>query len=1562
MSRNKSKSTIITKLVAATAFFLLPYSIFASTLDYSSYFGKGGTTVINDVKRDPAGNIYIVGETDASSGFPVTAGAYDTTFNGLPKDAFAAKISPDNKIIFCTYLGGIAEDSASSLAIDSSGYIYITGRTYSSNFPYTVISLSVPVIRKCDAFITKLSPDGKKLIFSEFFGGAGVDFGNCVAVDRYGCPYVAGYTQGGLKTTSNAIRMKYGGAGDGFITKFSANGQSVLYSTYLGGLSIDSVTSITIKNEKSLTPDPRIDSVPADFLFVTGDTRSTNFPVTYGAYDTNTARISANSCVLGFVGKINLSTYKFSYLTLLGGETSSSKTSISAVAVDAYGNAYVTGTTSAIDYPTTVAAFQKVLSGGIYDAVITKLNPAGSGLIWSGYLGGNGSDTGFSVIVDTSGSACVSGCTTSLNYPVMGSVFQNSNNGASDIFYTKIVPDGSALESSGLLGGSGYESVKVSIAQGKGSQIIIAGRTASTNFPVTENAIQPIFQGGTSNGFISTVDILKPFKVNHSPVALAGHDTFIETDAQQAAVTLDGSRSYDPDQGDTIVSYKWYDRAGNLVANGAKPSVTLTKGIHYLYLVVSDGISDSTEFVEDTERDSCVIVTVSEGVYRINCGAETFDLTDSKGNWWMRDEAFYSLYRWGNIGGTASEYLGTIYNAEDPDLFRTNRAGGTDMHYKIELPNGKYAVKLMMAETYYQAPDQRSFDVSVEGVSVLRNVDLFAWRGFATPYEKTAYIQVNDQCLDIDFPMVHKGAALISAIEVASVDVTENDFLNFVQKKLFWYFWNECDPLTGHIKDKETNWEPSREIKSSIAATGLGLTAITIGASRGWITTSEAYERVKTTLNSFMSGMPNKEGFWFHFIDMHTGERMAYDDGSPCEVSTVDSGIFILGALQAAEYFKSIGYDPDNIYQTADSLYSRMNWKYYTGIGSDYKKQFVNMGWYPENDGYFTGGFWESYCESVLVNLLALGAPNESFRVSTSAWTSMGRDFIDAYGYMHARQAPLFTHQYHNLYFDLRNKDDGYMDYFETAKYATHTNRLACVNDAEQKYEPNAWGVTACFGLDGNYYVYGAPDGFEDGTIAPTAAGTSIMFTPEESLNALRRMYFKYKQWSWGKNGFADSFKINVNAKCPYALGLDNAPIIIGIENYRTGMVWNTSMANPHLSSALSRAGFSTGSARPLVTASSHEGEWENPDPASVMPQKAFDNDTSTRWSSQHGSDPQWLCIDYKTPRTINKVTIRWEAAYARAYKIQTSLDGHTWTDVFSTTDGDGGTDIITFDPAECRYLRVYGTQRANVSWGYSIWEINAESVSENVALHKPANASSYITMPPYYNYVPSYAFDGLTAPAAPGDEGYFWASVPEYHPWISVDLGAPTLINRIVLFWEQNSHASNYSIQVSTDGSFWSAINPDAGGNFEACRAKFVRLYGNETQPVTYSLWEMQVFGFPTDSPLSFTAKAPFIDPEFKLGEVYSFPNPALNSKKPTIHFECGLADRLELKFYDISGSELHSTQIASSPSVIGNKYAYEYTWDTSNIAPGVYIYSVKAEKNGASDIKVLKKLAIVK
>ena len=234
---------------------------------------------------------------------------------------------------------------------------------------------------------------------------------------------------------------------------------------------------------------------------------------------------------------------------------------------------------------------------------------------------------------------------------------------------------------------------------------------------------------------------------------------------------------------------------------------------------------------------------------------------------------------------------------------------------------------------------------------------------------------------------------MISGIEIKPSSVTDDAFLDFIQKKMFWFFWNQASTKTGLIKWGEQNFANGNETVSSIAVDGMGLSAFTIGAQRGWITKQQARDRTMKILTSFDTLLTNVHGFWYHYVDITNGVRR---DNS--EVSTIDSTLFIMGALQAGEYFRST-YPEVAI--KAEKLYRRMDWTWWTnrtraGIDDPNNNQFVNMAWKPENDlnsaiipnngpegGFFVCDWWNRYCETPFLDIASMGSPTHCLRTTS---------------------------------------------------------------------------------------------------------------------------------------------------------------------------------------------------------------------------------------------------------------------------------------------------------------------------------------------------------------------------------------------------------------------------------------------------------------------------------------------------------------------------------------------------------------------------------------------------
>jgi hypothetical protein len=371
---------------------------------YSSYLGGAGNDVGNGIAVDGNGNVYVTGSTD-SNAFPVR-NPFQTTLGG-DIDAFITKFSPNQEIIYSSYLGGQDFESAYSVAVDASGNAYVTGDTESSNFP-TRNAFDDSYNGSGDIFVTKISPSGR-LLFSTYLGGNGFDFGGAIAVDRNGFAYVTGATFSDNFPTRNAFSATNNGLADAFITKFNQSG-NIVYSSYLGGTMQDYGRSIAVDRDGN--------------AYIAGHTFSANFPMV-NAFDP-----TYNGMGDVFVTKIN-STPAIVYSSYLGGTRVDDAAGIAA---DRYGNAYVTGYTASDNFP--VAGAFRPVRAGFVDAYITKIDSTPQ-IIYSSYLGGSAVDQGSGITVDNLGNAFIVGFTDSADFPTPNG-FDTTYNGARDGFITKI--------------------------------------------------------------------------------------------------------------------------------------------------------------------------------------------------------------------------------------------------------------------------------------------------------------------------------------------------------------------------------------------------------------------------------------------------------------------------------------------------------------------------------------------------------------------------------------------------------------------------------------------------------------------------------------------------------------------------------------------------------------------------------------------------------------------------------------------------------------------------------------------------------------------------------------------------------------------------------------------------------------------------------------------------------------------------------------------------------------------------------------------------------------------
>jgi hypothetical protein len=417
-------------------------------LGYSTYLGGGDADRGFAIAVDASGSAYVVGLT-ASTDFP-TQNPYEQTLQGF-QDVFVTKLAPSgNAIEYSTYLGGTDDDEPRGVAVDASGSAYVAGVTFSDDFPTeSPYQLDRAL---SDAFVAKLSPGGNSLVYSTYLGGNSDDGGLAIAVDSPGSAYVTGYTVSTDFPTQDPYQTDQAEA-DVFVTKLSPAGNTLVYSTYLGG------------NENEYAEGLAVDG--SGSAYVTGHTGSTDFP-TQNPYQTDQPNVDV------FVTKLSPSGNTLAYSTYLGGNNFDSG---DGIAVDGLGSAYVTGFTLSTDFPTQ-NPYQTDQTHD--DVFVTKLSPSGNGLVYSTYLGGNHFDVGYGIAVDALGSAYVTGYTLSTDFPTQDPY--QTDQPQEDVFVTKLLPTGSGLAYSTYLGGNGLE-YGFGIALDESGSAYVAGYTTSPNFP-----------------------------------------------------------------------------------------------------------------------------------------------------------------------------------------------------------------------------------------------------------------------------------------------------------------------------------------------------------------------------------------------------------------------------------------------------------------------------------------------------------------------------------------------------------------------------------------------------------------------------------------------------------------------------------------------------------------------------------------------------------------------------------------------------------------------------------------------------------------------------------------------------------------------------------------------------------------------------------------------------------------------------------------------------------------------------------------------------------------------
>jgi hypothetical protein len=397
----------------------------------------------------------------------------------------------------------------------------------------------------------------------------------------------------------------------------------------------------------------------------------------------------------------------------------------------------------------------------------------------------------------------------------------------------------------------------------------------------------------------------------------------------------------------------------------------------------------------------------------------------------------------------------------------------------------------------------------------------------------------------------------------------EHALLDELQRASFDFFWNEADPVTGLVPDRAFAEGGGPHVKSSIAATGFGLTGLCIGHHRGYRSRDEISARVRQTLRFLVNQAPHVEGFFYHFVEIQNGQRRGNSELSP-----IDMAILLSGALTCRAYF----FEDEQIQRDATTLYHRVNWPWALNGGDTFA-----LAWRPASG--FSHLRWDAYCESMMLYLLAIGSPTHP--IPARCWRSIRRPAIIYGDYRFiSTAAPLFVHQFSHAWFDFRDKQDDFADYFENSVVASHAHRQFCqqLSNRFPSYSRKVWGITASDSSRG-YVVWGGPpsQGPIDGTIVPAAAAGSLPFVFGESMNVLRNLREHYGDRIWKRYGFVDAFNPLTGWVSRDVLGIDVGISMLMAENARSQFVWNTFMRNREAQLAMEQVGF-----RPLGTNSSY--------------------------------------------------------------------------------------------------------------------------------------------------------------------------------------------------------------------------------------------------------------------------------------------------------------------------------------------------------------------------------------
>ncbi len=388
-------------------------------------------------------------------------------------------------------------------------------------------------------------------------------------------------------------------------------------------------------------------------------------------------------------------------------------------------------------------------------------------------------------------------------------------------------------------------------------------------------------------------------------------------------------------------------------------------------------------------------------------------------------------------------------------------------------------------------------------------------------------------------------------------------FLENLTYRCFLFFWEQADPHTGLEPDRAlvVGLPEKGHLRNiaNVAATGFGLTAVCIGAERHWITKSQARERIRTTLEFLAYRAPVVHGWYYHWMDKTTGQRILRS-----EISSIDTSVLLAGILTAHQAFPR----DREIVRLAQLIYERVDFPWMLNGNPD----LLSHGWTPEHG--FLHQRWDSYSELMLLYLLAIGSPTHP--IPANSWYAWRRPLVHFAGYAYVGEGPLFTQQYAQAWVDFRGRRDqppSNVDFFQNSMTATEANRAFCISlhrAFPQSYSENIWGITASDGPHG-YMVWGAPTEpfMVDGTVVPCAPGGSLMFLPRICLTALETMQARFGNKIYSRYGFVDAFNPTIGWVDPDVIAIDTGITLLSAENLATGGVWRWFMRNRSIQHAL---------------------------------------------------------------------------------------------------------------------------------------------------------------------------------------------------------------------------------------------------------------------------------------------------------------------------------------------------------------------------------------------------------